>query len=319
MRKMVFLFTIILLTFGLIISAVGCQPEFEITTDVKIPVPVEDGILMEMHTETTMAGVGSHLTISADGSIVYFDDRGLRLPTEKNPAIRITRTGQLTKPELTSLLETVDACPFDAEGNCDARTEIIDTDAVSVLTFYYQGLTRTITANYQPFFHLFHPEISELTDVPEPVRTLYRQLKNIIDTSTSQVLEEAITPTGQQPIETTSTTNPTIGMGVLEGKVWIGPLPGGPPENLWLPYPPEIYQPRKIMVYDADRINLVKQVDITEIGYYRVELPAGVYTVDINHVGSDWSNEVPRKFTIKPDIHINADIFINITVELYYP
>jgi len=118
---------------------------------------------------------------------------------------------------------------------------------------------------------------------------------------------------------TTSTTNLTPGTGVLEGKVWIGPLPGGSPEKLGLPYPPEIYQPRKIMVYDADHINLVKQVDITKKGYYSVELPAGKYTVDINHVGSDWSNEVPRKFTIQSGIHINADIFFNIGPDLYVP
>ena len=118
---------------------------------------------------------------------------------------------------------------------------------------------------------------------------------------------------------TTSTTNPNIGMGVLEGKVWIGPIPGGPPEKLGLPYPPEIYQPRKIMVYDADHSNLVKQVDITDKGYYSVELLADTYTIDINYVANDWSNEVPRKFTIKPGIHINADIFININAELYIP
>jgi hypothetical protein len=126
---------------------------------------------------------------------------------------------------------------------------------------------------------------------------------------------------GCQRIETvtTTTTNTTPGTGVLEGKVWIGPLPGGAPEKLGLPYPPEIYQPRKIMVYDADRINLVKRVDITEKGYYSVELPAGTYTIDINYVGIDWSNEVPRKFTLQSGIHINADIFINIGPDLYVP
>lgn len=192
MGKLRILFAVGLLALGLISSAIGCQPEPGLAPNVKAPVPVEDGILIEMHTRTTMAGVGRHLTIAADGSIVYFDDRGLRHPTEENPPIRITRTGQLTKTELNTLLEMVDACPFDAEGNCDARTEIIDTDAVSILTIYYQGVTRTITANYQPLFHLFHPEVSELTDVPESVRKLYRQLKSIIDDNTSQISEEAI-------------------------------------------------------------------------------------------------------------------------------
>jgi len=190
MKKITVLFTSVLLALGLIASATGCQPEP--TPDVQTPVPVEEGILIEMYTRTTMAGVGRSLTISADGSIVYFDDRGLRHPTEKNPPIRITKTGQLTEAELNSLLKMVDACPFDTEGDCDARTEIIDTDAVSVLLVYYQEKTRTITANYQPLFHLFHPEISELTDVPKPIRKLYRQLKSIIDNNTSQISEETI-------------------------------------------------------------------------------------------------------------------------------
>ena len=118
---------------------------------------------------------------------------------------------------------------------------------------------------------------------------------------------------------TISETNPTPGTGVLEGKVWIGPLPGGSPEKLGLPYPPEIYQPRKIMIYNTDHVKLIKQVDITEKGYYSVELPAGKYTVDINYVGTDWSNSVPSKFTIQPGIHINADIFFNMGPDLYVP
>ena len=118
---------------------------------------------------------------------------------------------------------------------------------------------------------------------------------------------------------TATTTNTTVGTGVIEGKVWIGPLPGGAPEKLGLPYPAEIYQPRKIMVYDADHVKLVKQVDITEKGYYSVELPAGNYTVDINYVGTDWSNDVPRKFTLQPGIHIDTDITFNIGPDLYVP
>jgi hypothetical protein len=65
---------------------------------------------------------------------------------------------------------------------------------------------------------------------------------------------------GCQTAETVTTSEtshaPVTGTGVLEGKVWIGPLPGGPPEKLGLPYPAEIYQPRKIMVYDADHVKL---------------------------------------------------------------
>ncbi len=176
----------------------GCQSSPENSTGPSpsnqpaTPVPVTEGTLMEMHTKTTMAGMARHLTISADGSIVYIDERGLRHPTQENPPTRTTRAGQLTEAELSNLLEIVDACPFDAEDKCDARTEIIDTDAVSVLTVYYQERTRIITADYQPLFHLFHPEVSELSDVPESARKLYHELRYIIDNLTTQIAEEKI-------------------------------------------------------------------------------------------------------------------------------
>ncbi len=160
------------------------------------PVPVTEGVLIEMHTKTTMAGVARHLTISADGSIVFIEERMLRHPTKENPATRTTRTGQLTEAELSNLLAMVDACLFDVEGKSNARTEIIDTDAISELTVHYQKRTRMITADYQPLFHLFNPKIPELSDVPDTVRKLYRELRYIIDSRTTQTAEEEITKGG---------------------------------------------------------------------------------------------------------------------------
>ena len=46
-----------LLILGLTISAIGCCPQPEAATGVKNPVPIENGIVIEMHTRTTMAGV----------------------------------------------------------------------------------------------------------------------------------------------------------------------------------------------------------------------------------------------------------------------
>jgi hypothetical protein len=86
----------------------------------------------------------------------------------------------------------VDACPFDADGKCDARTEIIDTDAVSVLTVHYEGKTRTITADYQPLSH----DVTELSDVPEPVRKVYQQLRYIVDNKTTQAAQEKLAAGG---------------------------------------------------------------------------------------------------------------------------
>jgi len=65
MKKITVLFTSVLLALGLIASATGCQPEP--TPDVQTSVPVEEGILIEMYTRTTMAGVGRSLTICIAG------------------------------------------------------------------------------------------------------------------------------------------------------------------------------------------------------------------------------------------------------------
>jgi hypothetical protein len=173
------------------------EPALGQAPEIQSPVPVEDGILIKMHTVAPVAEKRRQLTISADGSIVYFEDRGLIHPTEENPPIRTKKTGQLTEAEIDRLLKMVDACPFDAEGNCAAHTKIIMTDAKSILTVDYQGEKRTITANYQPLFHLFSKNVPELTDVPEPVRELYRELKNIIDNNTSKISEEAISETDE--------------------------------------------------------------------------------------------------------------------------
>jgi hypothetical protein len=99
--------------------------------------------------------------------------------------------------------------------------------------------------------------------------------------------------------------------GVVEGKVTIGPLqpvekPGETPT-----VPPEVYQARKIMVYDSSHQTLVKQVDINDQGYYRVELVPGIYTIDINYVGIDRSPDAPKQVEVKPGQAITLDINID--------
>jgi beta propeller repeat protein len=99
--------------------------------------------------------------------------------------------------------------------------------------------------------------------------------------------------------------------GVLEGKIRIDPLEE---QAIGQPYPPEIFQARKVMVYDADRSTLIKQVDLNENGYYSVELPAGTYTIDINYVENDSSNDVPRKLKVEPGIEVTFDIGLNLGI-----
>src|SRR3990172_4412866 len=91
----------------------------------------------------------------------------------------------------------------------------------------------------------------------------------------------------------------TLETGTLEGRVTIGPIwpverPGENP-----PIPPEVYEARKVMVYDKNGSKLVEQVDLGTDGYYRVQLKVGAYTIDINHIGIDSSSDVPTKIEIR--------------------
>jgi hypothetical protein len=65
------------------------------------------------------------------------------------------------------------------------------------------------------------------------------------------------------------------------------------------PTPPGVYSARKVMVYDWDRIKLIRQVDLSDSGHYRVDLKPGTYVIDINHAGIDRSSEVPKQIRIE--------------------
>ena len=79
--------------------------------------------------------------------------------------------------------------------------------------------------------------------------------------------------------------------GVLQGKVTIGPLV--PVERPGVKYeiPCEVYEARKVMVYDKNLKKLVEQVDIDCNGNYAVELEPNFYVIDINRLGIDHSSE----------------------------
>lgn len=158
----------------------------------EIPISPAENPIIEMHTKTTMAGVARHLTISTDGSIVYIMEEGPRIMLPGSERIRTTRTGQLQEDELDRLLGLFDEVPFDAEGKCNARTETIDTDALSELSVHYQRTTRTIVANYQPLFH----DVTVLSDIPESVRKLYQEFRYIVENRTTQVAREKIPVNG---------------------------------------------------------------------------------------------------------------------------
>ena len=99
--------------------------------------------------------------------------------------------------------------------------------------------------------------------------------------------------------------------GILHGKVAIGPISPVEQAGDNNEIPCEVYQARKIMVYDRKHETLVKQVDIDCNGRYRTELKPGVYVVDINHIGIDYSSEVPAEIRVQSGLTVRLDIDID--------
>ncbi|MFC1957167.1 hypothetical protein ACFLVY_02615 [Chloroflexota bacterium] len=98
--------------------------------------------------------------------------------------------------------------------------------------------------------------------------------------------------------------------GILEGHVTIGPIWPVERPGEQKPIPPEVYEARKVMVYDKSGKRLFEEVSLSSDGYYKVELRSGTYTIDINRIGIDSSSDVPKQLVIESGqaVVLNIDI-----------
>ena len=100
--------------------------------------------------------------------------------------------------------------------------------------------------------------------------------------------------------------------GVLEGQVTIGPLQPAQQVGQEAPTPaPEVYAAREIVVYKKNGVTEFTRLKIGETGIYRGELPVGVYVIDINHLGIDSAEGLPRQIEIQANSAITLDIDID--------
>lgn len=103
----------------------------------------------------------------------------------------------------------------------------------------------------------------------------------------------------------------TSEFGQLEGKVTIGPIVPVERPGETYEIPCEVYEARKVLVYDQNHDKLVRQVDIDCNGHYSIELEPGEYVMDINRIGIDHSSEVPATVEIVPGETVTLDIDID--------
>jgi heat shock protein HslJ len=99
--------------------------------------------------------------------------------------------------------------------------------------------------------------------------------------------------------------------GILQGIVTIGPITPVERPGERSPIPPEVYEARKRMIYDRSGRTLIQQIDIHSEGRYVAHLKPGTYTVDINRIGMDSSDDVPQQVEVQLGITTRLDIDID--------
>ena len=103
---------------------------------------------------------------------------------------------------------------------------------------------------------------------------------------------------------------------LLQGAVTIGPISPVEKEGECPPVPAEVFQERKLIIYDESGENLVREVYFTQIGngatgYYTAQIGPGTYVVDINHLGVDTAANLPVKITVTGDETVTIDVDID--------
>jgi len=238
--------------------------------------------------ESYPAQVDAARIVIADGDIENEFDLGDEFP------LAVGQGARIAGEDLTILFVGVTGesrCPQDVvcirAGEVFAEIEITDADGSRSLTLTYPGLTSSyaVTAyeGYEISFRVTPQPVSDASISDDD----YRLWLKIIRADFEQ-------------------------MGALKGQVTIGPIqpvvrPGDDPMDV----PPEVYEARKVMIYDESADHLIRQVDIGNDGHYSVELASGIYVVDINHIGIDSSSDVPRAIDIAPGQTITLDIDID--------
>lgn len=74
---------------------------------------------------------------------------------------------------------------------------------------------------------------------------------------------------------------------------------------------PEAYAVRQVVIWRQDGRKEVARVQIGPQGNYEVQLPAGTYQVDINHVGMDQGIDLPQAVEIQGGQTARLDIRID--------
>jgi hypothetical protein len=103
---------------------------------------------------------------------------------------------------------------------------------------------------------------------------------------------------------------------LIQGGVTIGPITPVQQAGECPVVPPEVFEARKLIIYDESGKHLVREIYFTQIGnsaygYYAAQVGAGTYIIDINHNGIDRADGLPKKIRVSKDETVTIDVNID--------
>ena len=176
------------------VALMGGGVWFLVNAPPAIDIPESPPVIV-MDIDRIMAGEFSNLYIYEGGSIIYVEEKNLRMPTREYPPTRIWELGKLQEEELNSLLEFVKDSGFDKldeyyqfPGKPHEGGGFSMGDMSFTITINSENLSKTVTA----FGYLTPDHGLTYPDMPYPLNELYQELKNIAENSTEEIHRETI-------------------------------------------------------------------------------------------------------------------------------
>lgn len=159
----------------------------------RIDIPEEPPVIYEQ-LDYIMRGEFKYLYIYGDGSIIYIEEKGLRLPTPGHPATRTWKTGAFTAQQIDDLLTYFENSGLDkldehylfpgepSEGGSMTRGDMDFTISIDS-----ESLSKTVTASG----YLTPDKGETYPNMPSPLNEIYTKLKSIA-METEEVYSEPI-------------------------------------------------------------------------------------------------------------------------------
>jgi hypothetical protein len=181
-----------LLVLGLLL--IGSGVWFLVKSPPRIDIPEGPPVIYEQ-LDYIMRGEFKYLYIYGDGSIIYIEEKGLRLPMPGHPATRTWMTGEFTPEQLDSLVayfENSGLGKLDEHylfpGEPGEGGSITMGDMDFTISIDSENLSKTVTASG----YLTPDQGETYPDMPPPLNEIYTKLKNIAETETEEVYHESI-------------------------------------------------------------------------------------------------------------------------------